>query len=38
MLKINYSLTASMEINTLFLHKMNLLFDFRISVALLISV
>lgn len=37
MLKINYSLTGFMEVNNLFLHKMNLLFDFSISVTLLIS-
>lgn len=37
MLKIIYLLTSFMEINTLFLHKMNLLFDLSISVALLIS-
>lgn len=38
MLKNNYLLTGFTEINTLFLHKLNLLFDFSISVALLISI
>lgn len=38
MLKINYLVTDFMEINTLFLHKINLLFDLSISVALLISI
>lgn len=37
MLNIIYLLTSFMEINTLFMHKKNLLFDLSISVVLLIS-